>query len=236
MLKGKWITGNCIAIAAIAAIAPVPKLGATATPTPTEELGDRLPSPVELSEPEVPPLGIEREYLPSATPEEAQTHYGHYSYSVAPRRELVSVGNGQRLRREAAAQFREMVAAAAADGVQLVPLSGFRDRDTQSYLFYGKARQRGQSLQQRANVSAPPGYSEHHTGYAIDIGDASAPQHHVRRSFHDTDAFRWLKANAGEFGFEMSFPRQHPEINYEPWHWRWVGSARSQRVFRAARP
>ncbi|MBO9998809.1 MAG: M15 family metallopeptidase [Cyanobacteria bacterium SID2] len=161
--------------------------------------------------------------------------YGHFPYAEASRRDLVSVGNGEYLRSSAAASFLAMQQAAAREGIRLVALSGFRDRSTQESLFFGIAAQRGQSLNERARVSAPPGYSEHHTGYAIDIGDANAPESDVRPDFEMTAAGMWLIVRAPEYGFEMSFPRTHPCINYEPWHWRWVGDEYSQATFRTAR-
>ncbi len=167
---------------------------------------------------------------------EAPTLYGHFAYSEAPRSDLVEVGNQQKLRRAAARAFRQMVAAAARQRVAIAPLSGFRDKYTQHQLFYGVAAKRGQSWQERAKVSAPPGYSEHHTGYALDLGDGSFPGRNLGESFENTPAFRWLLVNAESYGFEMSFPRNNPQgVGYEPWHWRFVGDAHSQETFKAAR-
>ncbi|MGC9502360.1 M15 family metallopeptidase [Baaleninema sp.] len=194
----------------------------------------------QLSSPSTAPL-TDVTSPPTAEPKldcsvtSAASMYGHFPYPEAPQRDLVSVGNGQSLRAPAAASFLAMQQAAARDGVQLVPLSGFRDRSTQYSLFFGGARQRGQSLSQRARVSAPPGYSEHHTGYAIDIGDANAPEYDVHPHFEMSMAGMWLRIHAGEYGFELSFPRTHPCVSYEPWHWRWVGDAESQTTFATAR-
>ena len=42
----------------------------------------------------------------------------------------------------------------------------------------------------------------------------------AEESFEATDAFAWLTGNAGDFGFQMSYPRDNPHgITYEPWHW-----------------
>ncbi|MDY6937451.1 MAG: M15 family metallopeptidase [Cyanobacteriota bacterium] len=161
--------------------------------------------------------------------------YGHLPYTEALPQNLVEIGNGERLARSAATSFREMQIAAAADGVILVPLSGFRDRAIQTELFYTIAAQRGQSLQQRARVSAPPGHSEHHTGYAIDIGDGANSWYDFSQDFELTDAGRWLMKNAQDYGFELSFTRTHPCVSYEPWHWRWVGDLDSELVFQTAR-
>ncbi len=190
---------------------------------------------LDLTPPPLPPLPDSSRYIPLPTNSPSSTLYGHLAYAEAPDGDLVAVGNGEKLRQGAAVQFQAMINAAAADGVQLVPLSGFRSRSAQSYVFYAIADQRGQTLQQRARYAAPPGHSEHHTGYAIDIGDASAPTHDLRVSFENTPAFHWLTANAASFGFELSFPENHPTINYEPWHWRWVGDAESRQIFHPSR-
>lgn len=161
--------------------------------------------------------------------------FGHLPYGEAPRGDLLSVGQ-ELLRRTAAQKFMEMRTAARKEGVRMYDISGFRDIATQSYLFYEIAAQRGQTLAQRSLVSAPPGFSEHHTGYAIDIGDSDDPSTELRESFERTQAYRWLVQNAHTYGFELSFPRGNVQgIAYEPWHWRFVGDGNSQQIFAVAR-
>jgi D-alanyl-D-alanine carboxypeptidase len=141
-----------------------------------------------------------------------------------------------RLRRAAAAAFESMVAAAQADGVSIVPISGFRSLADQQHVFFDIKAERGQNATKRAEVSAPPGYSEHHTGYAIDVGDANAPDTNLSTSFEETAAFQWLKNNAPRYNFEISFPRNNPQgVSYEPWHWRFVGDRASLETFYKAR-
>ena len=68
-------------------------------------------------------------------------------------------------------------------------------------------------------MSAPPGYSEHHTGCAIDVGTvADEPQLEVE--FENTPAFQWMLRRANSFSFFLSFPRDNPYgYEFEPWHW-----------------
>jgi D-alanyl-D-alanine carboxypeptidase len=67
-------------------------------------------------------------------------------------------------------------------------------------------------------VSAPPGYSEHHSGGAVDVTTEGVPP--LELDFEDTPAFRWLSDHAHKFGFHLSFPRDNPcGYAYEPWHW-----------------
>jgi D-alanyl-D-alanine carboxypeptidase len=163
---------------------------------------------------------------------------GHYAYTVAPltRLEAITPGSPLKLQKAAAAAFREMADAARTDGVILLPLSGFRSIEDQNYLFFKVKADRAQSATKRAEVSAPPGYSEHHTGYAIDIGDANIPALNLNPDFEKTAAYQWLEANAARFSFELSFPRNNPQgVSYEPWHWRYVGDRDSLETFYKAR-
>ncbi len=174
--------------------------------------------------------------LPNSAP--TDTLLGHYPYKESPEAELepiVADGSIQ-LRAAAAKKFRDMVNAAAADGVILVPISGFRSIDQQQGLFFDVKEQRGQVATKRAEVSAPPGYSEHHTGYAVDIGDGDVPATDLNPNFEKTAAFKWLESHAAQHSFELSFFKNNPQgVNYEPWHWRFVGDRTSLETFYKAR-
>ena len=163
---------------------------------------------------------------------------GHLAYEEVSESDLVSLPYDSSiwLRPNAAKQFTAMTAAAEAEGIYLVPLSGFRSIEDQQYLFFEIKAERGQTATTRAEVSAPPGYSEHHTGYAIDIGDANFPDADLQVDFEMTPAFQWLVQNAAGFSFELSFPEGNPQgIQYEPWHWRFVGDSDSLETFYQAR-
>ncbi|MEI7475083.1 MAG: M15 family metallopeptidase [bacterium] len=160
----------------------------------------------------------------------------HIKYDEASQSELESVGNNVSLKQSAAVAYKKMVSDAKNDGVNIIPLSGFRSVDNQNDLFYGVAKQRGQTPAQRAFVSAPPGFSEHHTGYAIDVGDGSNPSSYLSKSFEDSQASKWLMANMSKYGFELSFPRNNSQhVSYEPWHIRFVGDEQSQSEFTFAK-
>jgi zinc D-Ala-D-Ala carboxypeptidase len=134
--------------------------------------------------------------------------------------ELVDVGENGReylLIPAAAAAWRAMSAAASADGIALKIVSAFRSVDRQTEIVREKLAL-GLTLDAIFASSAPPGYSEHHTGRAVDVGIPGAPP--LEEDFEDTHAFRWLTENAGHFGFVLSFPRDNPQgYVYEPWHW-----------------
>ena len=126
-------------------------------------------------------------------------------------------GKEHRLTPAAAAAWRAMSAAALADGVMLKIVSAFRSIERQAEIVRTKL-ERGLSLDAILEVSAPPGYSEHHTGRAIDVTTDGVPP--LEDEFEKTEAFRWLSANAARFGFSLSYPSGNRQgYAYEPWHW-----------------
>jgi murein DD-endopeptidase MepM/ murein hydrolase activator NlpD len=79
----------------------------------------------------------------------------------------------------------------------------------------------------RAELSAPPGFSEHSTGLAIDISDTSrSSSDNLDPNSYPTDLTSWLEANAPKFGFKLSYPKGSTTgAGYEPWHWRFEGNS-----------
>lgn len=154
-------------------------------------------------------------------------------FREANQRTLVLVGrapdDGRRVRltRPAAAAWRRMRTAAARDRIELLPLSGFRSVARQIRIIRTKLAA-GEAIADILRLVAAPGFSEHHSGRAIDIG---SPEHiELDEHFARTAAFRWLRRHAGEFGFRLSYPRRNPHgIGYEPWHWCWHGRSRERR-------
>lgn len=135
---------------------------------------------------------------------------------------LVSIGirpeGGEiELTPEAADAWMRMRHAASLAGVTLVAISGFRSVRRQEEIIRTKLSE-GQTIGSILETVAAPGYSEHHTGRAIDIGLPG--EEPLTEDFGDTEAYRWLEANAGKFGFVLSYPKGNPHgIVYEPWHW-----------------
>ena len=127
------------------------------------------------------------------------------------------VGTMQRLAPDTAAAWHEMKARAAGDGVQLLLVSGFRSIRHQADIIRRKLAA-GQSIGAILAVNAAPGFSEHHTGRAIDI--ATPGTRPLTTDFESSGAFSWLQANAGAFGFRMPYGRGNRfGFDYEPWHW-----------------
>ena len=180
------------------------------------------------------------DFAPSSnlTTNKIENVLGHLPYTEASLEDLISVTSDGRikLRTKAAKNFLRMQQDARKNGFTLVPISGFRTFNQQEYLFFEVKRRQNEETRKRAEVSAPPQYSEHHTGYAIDIGDGNSPSTHLNIEFENTLLFKWLKKNAAKYSFELSFPPNNIQnISYEPWHWRYVGDAHSLETFFKAR-
>jgi D-alanyl-D-alanine carboxypeptidase len=121
----------------------------------------------------------------------------------------------------AARAWREMKAAAHADAISLMPFSGFRSYIYQKSLIERRLNE-GRILEKILTHVAIPGYSEHHSGRAIDIHAAGRPV--LEEAFELTDSFAWLSTNASKFNFRLSYPRGNElGIIYEPWHWFYEG-------------
>ena len=126
-------------------------------------------------------------------------------------------GREHRLVPPATDAWRAMRATARVDGVVLEIVSAYRGVDRQAEIVRDKLAQ-GKTVEEIIEVSAPPGYSEHHTGRAVDVTtDGAAP---LEEEFEQTAAYRWLADHAGEFSFFLSYPRgNRAGYAFEPWHW-----------------
>ncbi len=117
-----------------------------------------------------------------------------------------------------------MFAAAAEDGVGLVVVSGYRSFATQESTYAYWVSEYGDPAA-ADTVSARPGFSEHQTGLAFDIGQADGACT-LRSCFAETAAARWAAANAADFGAILRYPPGSSDItgfSAEPWHFRFVG-------------
>ncbi|MFT6645951.1 MAG: D-alanyl-D-alanine carboxypeptidase [Patiriisocius sp.] len=111
---------------------------------------------------------------------------------------------------------------AANDSIELQIVSAYRSIDYQCELFLKKLS-RGVLLDEILKVNAIPGFSQHHTGRALDLTTLDYP--HLEIDFELSPAFDWLQNNAGHFGFELSYPAENDlGIDYEPWHWAYIES------------
>ena len=130
---------------------------------------------------------------------------------------------GIELAPEAAEAWNAMHAAAEKAGAPLILLSGFRSVSRQQEIVRRKLAA-GQTWDEILAVSAYPGFSEHHTGRAIDVG--AADSEHLTEAFEKTTQFAWLTAYAAAYGFMLSYPRGN----------RYGLPAFDRRIWRACRP
>lgn len=130
---------------------------------------------------------------------------------------LDASGRDALLARSAAGAWIAMKETAASAGINLLLVSAFRSMAAQRAILESKLAS-GDSWTEILTGCAYPGFSEHHTGRAVDVGAAGALQ--LDEQFENTAEFRWLSSNAGRFGFSLSYPRGNGYgIIYEPWHW-----------------
>ncbi|MEN9874282.1 MAG: hypothetical protein RL186_1179, partial [Pseudomonadota bacterium] len=150
--------------------------------------------------------------------------YGHFPYEAASGDQLSEPPAGfggpscTGLHGEAKVALAQLLDAAkaqdAALGDAMIGLSCFRSISYQRKVF---CRKIGDGFAARAKSSAPPGYSEHATGYALDFGDRNHPECDLRPCFADTPVGQWLQDNASSYGFVLSFPKGNAQgVTYEP--------------------
>lgn len=133
---------------------------------------------------------------------------------------------------EAREAFQKMAAEAALEGFQLTAFSTYRSYDYQIDLYNRYAARDGQAEADR--YSARPGYSEHQTGLAFDIGEVNNQQDWASERFGKTEAGKWIASNAHHFGFIMRYPEGRESVTgymYESWHFRYVGEEIAQEIF-----
>lgn len=117
----------------------------------------------------------------------------------------------------AATAWSRLDNAARQDGIELIVVSTYRSLEYQRALIERKL-EKGEAILDILSLLAPPGYSEHHTGRALDLTVDGCPPCVER--FENTAAFLWLENNAANYGFSLSYPRDNPfGFIYEPWHW-----------------
>jgi len=131
--------------------------------------------------------------------------------------EVGKKGREHKLIPSAARAWLDLRTTAGADGISLKIVSAFRGVNRQAEIVRDKLAL-GLSLEEILTVSAPPGYSEHHTGCAVDVTTDGVSV--LELEFEKTPAFRWLLERANSFSYFLSFPRGNPYgYAFEPWHW-----------------
>ncbi|MBN2176391.1 MAG: M15 family metallopeptidase [Demequinaceae bacterium] len=145
-------------------------------------------------------------------------------YASSDMSDLSPVPNGswQYMRTEAADALRLLYAAAKADGVTFTVATAERTYGDQRVIYRRWVDEKGQWWADRSSARA--GYSEHQTGWALDIYDTDECR--LQYCFSRTPAGKWVAAHAWEYGFILRYPEDSVDITgfiWEPWHLRYVG-------------
>lgn len=147
---------------------------------------------------------------------------------------LVKINNdGHKLDARAYGAYKDMVAAAWEDGVNIYSISAYRSYSRQQELykqriqrFINQGYSEEEATEKAGTIVAVPGTSEHQVGLAIDFNS-------VEQSFENTKAGKWLAANCTDYGFVLRYPTDKTEITgiiYEPWHFRFVGVKHAKKM------
>ena len=134
--------------------------------------------------------------------------------------------------------LRQMVNDAAAAGVKLKPTNGYRSIARQQELWDARVKtlMEGGLSQADAETKAidytsAPGTSDHNTGLGLDIVSEDHPAKDA--GFAETAAAQWLAEHAADYGFILRYPSDKTEatgMDYEPWHYRYVGSEQAHKI------
>ena len=156
-------------------------------------------------------------------PQAYQVGIKHFKYAETKKEDLVWSGYGVKnhrkylIHKQAKPALDEMIKAAKKDGITLKPNSIFRSVNRQKQIIEHKLKT--QKPYDVYHISSPAGYSEHHTGLAMDFNS-------IDNTFDHSSAYRWLLKNAEKFGFEQTFTQEYSTwsgVSEESWHWRYIG-------------
>lgn len=166
---------------------------------------------------------------------ELQSVSGHKEFlaEIAKERGYTAVNDAGKVDPSANSALTKMKEAAKKEGKNINEISGYRSYNDQVSTFFARSdvtnpitrcytgpANRDEVKRQylaRGEASAPPGFSEHHSGKAFDFNS-------VERTFENTPEFKWLESNASKYGFKLSYPKNSTKgAGYEPWHWYYTG-------------
>lgn len=128
-------------------------------------------------------------------------------------------------------ELQQMMDDCRAKGLSPIVCSGYRSTSKQTQLFNTEVRKymregysEENAIKETEKLQAHPGYSEHHTGMAVDI--LPEDNQYATQDQEKSPEIKWLMANCYKYGFILRYPADKVEIthiSYEPWHYRYVG-------------
>ena len=154
-------------------------------------------------------------------------HYKPISLSSIKSEYSFTHGKTLEIHTEVLPHLEDMIEEAKEDGITLSIISAYRSYDTQIALKSGYKVLYGSGANQ---FSADQGYSEHQLGTTVDLTTPSVGGTYL--SFANTDTYKWLVDHSYLFGFVLSYPPNNKYYQYEPWHWRFVGTDLARKLHR----
>lgn len=141
--------------------------------------------------------------------------------------DLVKVENeyanldGNRLNKEAYERLKSLIDDALEEGYHIRINYSYRDYETQEGIYNDYKEKKGKEYAD--NISTRPGFSEHQTGLAVDVGVQSK---YSKGTFKNSDEYTWMKENSYKYGYILRYPEGKESITgsgAEAWHYRYVG-------------
>ncbi len=153
--------------------------------------------------------------------------------------ELTQLRNGHAIDSRAYPDLQAMMDACRAEGLSPLICSSYRDEPYQRTLYENKVAELSagglsgaEAQKAAAQIVAPPGTSEHQTGLAVDIVDMDYQL--LDQAQEDTPVGQWMLENSWRYGFILRYPSAHSGctgIDYEPWHYRYVGLDAAEEIY-----
>lgn len=147
---------------------------------------------------------------------------------------LTELSNGQSVDSRIYPFLQQMFNDMRAQGVYPIVASGYRtpkkqqslmDEKIESFMVQGYSR--SDATTEALKWVSEVGYSEHQTGLAVDINANGV-------NSTGEQVYDWLADNAWQYGFILRYPEDKTEIthiDYEPWHYRYVGIEAAKVIF-----
>ena len=151
----------------------------------------------------------------------------------------VELENGHAVDMRIASDLKDMLDAAEAEGLSIIICSSYRSSETQQALYTQKVNQylaenfsQEDAEREAGRWVAVPGTSEHQTGLAVDL--VALSYQILDEKQEETPEQKWLMENSYQYGFILRYPSDKSHItgiNYEPWHYRYVGKEAAREIY-----
>jgi len=137
--------------------------------------------------------------------------------------DMLVLSRGMELNTTCADALVQLSDAARADGYKLYLKSAYRSWQTQNTMYYNRLKK---NKGKDDGWVSKPGASDHQTGLGCDVVPASWRKKAMNSKMAREPECIWMAEHCHEYGFIIRYPEDKQdvtEINYEPWHLRYVG-------------